>query len=149
MNDILKFIAPHLTFFGSIASIVGLLISVYLFFAIRAIKRNYLFRARIPALQKKLKKHASNISSALQQYDETQDEILSELSLAEVNLISLKSKTNGTLKASLSKTVKELQSFRKKGISKDKIRSIYLSINMRIQEIENYREDEKWEGYDG
>lgn len=133
---------------GSAASIIGLFLTIYLFFAIRTIKRNYLFRARIPALLKKLKKHASGISSALQRYEESDEQVANELSLAEVNLISLKGKTKGKIKATINEAVKDIQKYRKDGGSKKDLRAIYLSINMRIQEIENYREDDKWENGD-
>lgn len=134
---------------GSIASIFGFLLTIYVFLTIRAIKRNYLFRARVPVLQKKLQKHASAISTALHRYDESTIKIMEELSLAEVNSFSLQSKTTGKLKSSLKIVVRDIRHYKSTGGNKEELRRIYLSMNMIIQEITNFREDDKWESNDG
>lgn len=73
---------------------------------------------------------------------------MEELSLAEVNSLSLQSKTTGKMKSSLKALVIEIRNYKKSGGSEEGLRKIYLSLNMVIQEIANYRDDDKWERND-
>ncbi len=150
MEELSKVIVAYFTLgnIGGVASILGFFLTIYVFLTIRAIKRNYLFRARVPILQKKLQKHASSISSMMHSYSDSKNIIMKELSLAEVNSLSLQSKTKGKMKSSLKALVSDIRYYKKSGGSKEDLRKIYLSLNMVIQEIANYRDDDKWERND-
>lgn len=136
---------------GSVASIIGLVLTIFIYFGVRKIRRDFLFRARIPALLKKLQKHASKLSRCLQDYSNTKEATDEELSIAEVNLVSLYQKSYGPLKKSLKSLIKDIRRFRKDDSrsTKQNLRSIYLNINMVVQEINNLREDEKWGATNG
>ena len=130
---------------GSLASIAGLVLTIYVFFGVRKIKQEFLFRVRLPGLLKKIQNHASSISSELPNLPESENSIIEELSIAQVNIQSLENKSSGTMKNSLKKLRLKIEDIRKNNkVDKDSIRSVYLDLNMVIQEISNIRDDDKW-----
>ena len=130
---------------GSFASIAGLVVTIYIFFGVRKIKQEFLFRVRLPGLLKKIQNHASAISGELSTFPDSKNAILEELAIAQVNIKSLESKSFGTMRSSLKKLRLNIEQLRgKREIEKDSIREIYLEMNMMIQEISNIREDDKW-----
>jgi chaperonin cofactor prefoldin len=126
-------------------SIIGFFLSVYVSLGIRKIKKEFLFRARLPDLLKQLQKHATALSTLLDDFQNNQDKIIEELSIAKVNINSLYNKSAGEVKGSLKKLDVSIDNFL---LGQDKnskiIRGIYLQMNMVIQEINNLKEDEKW-----
>jgi hypothetical protein len=50
---------------GSVASILGIGLSLYVIYNVREIRKSYLFTARAPALLKSLRAHSSNIKDLL------------------------------------------------------------------------------------
>ena len=135
----------NLEHIGSFASIVGLGLTVYVFMGVRKIKQEFLFKARLPSLLKKIQGHASTISSELPKLPESKNVITEELAIAQVNIQSLENKSSGSMRSSLKKLRIEIENIRKDNdIKKDGIRAIYLDMNMIIQEISNIREDDKW-----
>jgi hypothetical protein len=148
MIDLLKWLDSILTFanVASMASIAGFLVSLFVYLTVRNIRREFLFRARLPMLHKSLQKHASQLSRYLQDYDNYRDFIDEELSLAEVNVASLHNKARGPLRKNLGGLTADIKEYRNRKTpnSKSDLRSIYLKLNMRIQEITNLRADEQW-----
>ena len=108
-------------------------------------KQEFLFRARLPSLLKKIQSHASSISSELPNLPDSGHTIIEELAIAQVNLQSLESKSFGSMRTSLKKLRLNIEKLRKnREIDKESIRAVYLEMNMVIQEISNIREDDKW-----
>ena len=135
----------NLEHIGSFASIVGLVLTIYVFMGVRKIKQEFLFRARLPSLLKKIQGHASTISSELPKLPESKNVIVEELAIAQVNIQSLENKSSGSMRISLKKLRIEIENIRKTDdINKEPVRAIYLDMNMVIQEISNIREDDKW-----
>jgi hypothetical protein len=132
---------------ASFSSVAGFLISIFVVLSLWDIKKQFLFRARVPALHKSLRKHATQLSRYLQDFDNHNEAIDEELSLAEVNISSIRAKApNGKLKRRLGDLAKEIRIYRK-GMGpklKPNLRSIYVNLNMLIQEISNLRADDQW-----
>ncbi|OFW03495.1 MAG: hypothetical protein A3G20_06595 [Acidobacteria bacterium RIFCSPLOWO2_12_FULL_59_11] len=80
----------NLTDLASIASIAGLLITISVLHTIRKMCTEFLFRARVPDLHRRLQQHAGNISRCLQDHDGFQEQIDEELALVRANLESFK-----------------------------------------------------------
>ena len=130
---------------GSLASIIGLVLTIYVFFGVRKIKQDFLFRVRLPSLLKKIQKHASTISIGLSDFPKSKNAIIEEFAIAEVNIQSLENKSSGAIRSSLKQLRLNIEKLRKtEYIEKDSIRATYLQMNMVIQEITNIQEDDKW-----
>jgi hypothetical protein len=130
---------------GGVASIIGLGLTIYVFFGVKKIKQEFLLRARLPSLLKKIQAHASTISSELPNLPNSTHTIIEELAIAQVNLQSLETKSSGSMRSSLKKLRLNIEGLRKgRKIDKESVRAVYLEMNMVIQEISNMREDDKW-----
>lgn len=132
---------------SDLASIIGFFLTVYVSRGVRKIEKEFLFRARLPSLLKQLQSHATTLSTHLQNFPNSENEVIEELSIAKVNINSLYRKSSGEIKISLKKLEIEIEKFlneKSNDNSKKDIRKIYLAMNMVIQEITNLREDEKW-----
>jgi hypothetical protein len=146
----LKWITSLLTFenVANLASIGGFLITIFVYRSLRNIRREFLFRATLPTLFKSLQKHASSLSGYLQDFNSYAEAIDVELSTAEVNILNLHAKARGSLKKNLLVLSTEIKKYRDASSSRQRskadVRSIYLKLNMVIQEISNLRADEKW-----
>ncbi|MDI6792939.1 MAG: hypothetical protein QME81_08755 [bacterium] len=132
---------------GSIASIVGLILTLVVFISLRRIRSEFLFKVRVPELQESLKAHASKVFEYHRDYETSKkDEINKELAIAEVNLKSLARKTLGELKTSTKKLQKQIEEFRRNGKvrSKDELYEIYIEMIKLSEEITNFRRDDQW-----
>ena len=98
-NKIIELI--NLSNLGSIASILGFVITVSVFFKIRQLYARFLFIARIPEHIEQLRHHRSNLRAQLQNFDVSLDEIRMELAECEANLKSLKRKLQGETRKSV------------------------------------------------
>lgn len=133
--------------YGSIASIVGFFITLYLFWAIRKIKNDFLSRARIPKLRLNFNRHTSTVSDLLRDYPKTHEEVVKIISIARSDINSLKNKSpTKDIKQSLNTLGLDIEFFIKHEPSielKPKLRSIYLQMLKTNQDIVNHIEDDK------
>jgi hypothetical protein len=126
-------------------TIVGFVITVFVFIDVKRIKRYYKFVGRVPDLKKNLKQHATNINNYLNDYSNFGSEIQAEITLAEVTLKSLITKTDGQVKQSIISLLKDIQLFNSTKGDEDLLRKIYLGMIKVEAEIVNVRKDQKWE----
>ena len=75
---------------GSVASILGIGLSLYVIYNVREIRKSYLFTARAPALVKSLRAHSSRIKDLLEEFGTSIEEIEAELARCSPILESLK-----------------------------------------------------------
>ncbi|HEB36124.1 hypothetical protein LCGC14_0953010 [marine sediment metagenome] len=133
------------TDFGTIASILGLILSILIFFFIRKIKSFYIFKIRVPGLSKRLQDIASSISSYLNDYESSINSIDEAVVTCEVVLKSLKGKLSGSIKKAIKDLIKKIDQNSYDYRTKDNIRDIYISILKISEEIKELQEDSKWE----
>jgi len=133
-----------ITDIGSVASILGFLLTILIFLSLRSIRRFYVFTARVPELLSKLKKHAGEISKYQKEFSDSQQGIELELSRAEVVLKSLKKKVSRQTKSSINNVLKTVKTYNSFNDSK-RLREVYIEIIKLIDEIEELQSDLKWE----
>ena len=131
----------------SVSSILGLLITIWILFNLNRIRKDFLFKARIPQLIQKLEKHSSLLSTYLQDFGGSRQMINLELGKCRANLRSLRSKLPRNSKRSVKKLEKQIQKNTptKAESSKDTIWEIYTDLNSLIEDMKNLEQDKKWE----
>lgn len=131
---------------GSISSIIGLLLTIFILYKLRRIHRNFLFQARFPDLKRKITRHRSNLSKLLTTYDGSADQVEIELRKCQSNLCSLKRKVARSLRGDIKRLVKHIKNISRSSShpSKEEIRKVYISLVFIEQELENFSEDIKW-----
>jgi len=132
---------------GTIASILGFLLTVFVFILIRRIKSFYIFKIRVPDLSKRLKDISSNIASYLNDYESSVNSIDEEVAKCEVVLKSLKGKLSGSIKKPIKSLIKTIGNYQNSTDykTKDNIWDIYIKILKISEEIKEVQEDQKWE----
>lgn len=132
---------------GSIASILSFIIALIIFYNVKKIKNFYIFKVRVPDLNKKFENVVSNISNFLNDYENATNSIDEETAKCEVVLKSLKKKLPRSLKKSIKNVIERLNNYQNKSDQKteDNLRDIYLSVLKILEEIKYIQEDIKWE----
>jgi hypothetical protein len=131
---------------GSVASIIGLLITSWVWFKVRHIEGRFLFKVRFPLLKRQLGKHSSAISSHLNSFPDSASDLEVELSRSQADLKSLKSKLTGPHKATAKRILKDIKRLPSPLTEecKQSIREVHLSLVLFAQELENLKEDLQW-----
>lgn len=142
---------------GSIASIIGALISLYLIYALRKIYKHFLFKARFPELKKSLSNKASKLIELFKEFDNNKPEIKHNLRLIETILKNLEKKLHGECKRSVSNLKMEIAKFNNSNsklnkilnnyvpITTDNVWEIYSKLQALIEELNQKLKDSKWE----
>lgn len=134
-----------LSIIGSIASFLGLILTLWVAFAVRDIKKRFSFKARVPNLVRQLKGHSSKISESLNDFPKFKEIIREELVKAEVVLKSLRGKVKGDPKKSVSELIKTVKQYNSENLTKDQTRDLYRAMIKVSAEIEQYQKDLEWE----
>ena len=140
------FTSKAFTSLVNLVSIISLLITIQVYFHIKKIERFYMFIGRIPDLAKNLQTHASNIIEYLNDndFEKNISQLDVEFVRVAVTLDSLRKKTDGELKQSISKVLKEIKERNLKVKGSEGARSIHLSIVKIQAEIVDLQKDQKW-----
>jgi hypothetical protein len=128
---------------GSVASIIGAIISIYVLLTVRKIENQFLFRVRVPEILKALKKNAGDLNEQLRQFESSHKSI--EIIFSKVGSIlkNLVPKISGSTKKSAKIFAKKLQKAKGK-LSEDLAWALYTDLNAMIEELKQYHEDIKW-----
>src|SRR6266446_172939 len=129
---------------GSVASLLSLAITIYLFHAVRRIKSFYVFKARVPELTEQLRTHASRLATLHRDFDGSRDEVLLELGKAEVTLKSLKKKIGRPTKKSVGKAIKLIDNY-PYNKTKNNLWQVYVDLQKVVQEVIEVQSDRSWE----
>lgn len=134
-----------LTQVGSLASILGLLATVYILFGVRNIESYYVFTARVPDLEKRMRQHAKKLADFLNDPGSYENQIREELAAAEITVESLRRKLKGQAKKPLKTLLANILE-RSRGRSKEPtLREVYLQMIKVNEHVRDLREDLKWE----
>ncbi|MCI0697220.1 hypothetical protein L0337_35105 [candidate division KSB1 bacterium] len=110
--DIVNYI-PGLPDLGSYASIIGLIISLYLIFGVRKLRKQFdnfiLLKARVPELRKELEGVTSSVIKLMNEYPDSLRKIQSEFSKCDAILKNLGRKIKGEHKRSVNLLQKLIQ----------------------------------------
>jgi hypothetical protein len=133
------------TDFTNLLSIIGFFISVYVYFDLKRLKKFYLFKGRSPDLCKQLSNHSSKINDYLGDFNNNIPNIDKELALAVITLKSIKRKTSGFIKQSISLLQKKINSYKSKEKSESVLREIYIDMIQINEQIRDLMKDQNWE----
>jgi len=144
--ELITWFPEHLSDLGSIASILGLVITVFVFFKIRRLYARLWFIERVPEHIKQLQAHCSGITKQLQNFDESLEETRVELGECEATLESLKYKLRGDMRKSVVELTKLIANQRHSLTrhSKHEVHKIYAELAMVIQSLRELQKDERW-----
>lgn len=131
--------------FVNILSILGFLITIWIFFDVRNIKNYYIFRVRVPQHVKKLGSHLSKVAELMNDYDGMSPQIDIELVQIEVELESLKRKLDRKNAQPIKQLIAEVRMYSKDNKNLSYLRVIYLNLLKSIKRIEGLQEDLRWE----
>lgn len=130
---------------GDVASIIGLLLTFFIYFNLRSIKRFYVFRARVPELLERLIDQSSKIASYQQDFSNSLQGIDVEVAQVEITLKSLKQKLNGSVRASVVRVLKQLERYENQTKTSDNLWHLYIDLQKLIAEVHELQSDLKWE----
>jgi hypothetical protein len=133
------------TAFSNLSAIISALISIYLFFTIRRLKNNYLFKIRVPQLIDELKMNASNLVNYTNDFANSIAEIKLEIGKIEVKLGVLKGKVPRNTKRSIERVVMSINSYKADDRKEGRLYDTYVEMQKLIEEINNLYEDRKLE----
>ncbi|MBI1925943.1 hypothetical protein HYR99_17035 [Candidatus Poribacteria bacterium] len=146
ITELIIWLYERLSDLGSVASILGLVITLVVFYRIRKLETHFLFTARIPEHIEQLHEHVLKIAELLQNFDRSSRDIRVELALCEANLKSLKPKLHGEARKSVMKLtrliIKQRESVTRQ--SAEQIEKIHEELIKVTRELENLLEDERW-----
>lgn len=91
--------------------------------------------------------HRKNLSQLLNTYETSKQQIQIELQKCRANLNSLKPKLNRSSRNGVNKIIKQIKSAYRpySHLSESQVREIYLNLIFLEQELENLKQDIKWE----
>ncbi len=133
----------NLSLFGSVASILGLLVSIYVLREIRNLKKKFLFRARVPQLLNAIKGYSKGISSKLRDFEGSKRELETDLSKCNATLKNLSLKVDGNAKEITKRLTKKIRK-QKQPLKKDEIWEIYNDLQALIESLSHLQKDIKW-----
>lgn len=147
---------------GTTASLVSLLLTGFVLWSLRRIRRHYIFTARSPDLIDRLGKHASEISTYLNDPEGFESETSLEFAKMEATLLSLQRVTTGSNRRpirSLLETIRnhKLSSTRQtngnyksllwssKKRENPTLRTVYLETVKLVEQLGDIQEEQRWE----
>ncbi|MDP2885955.1 MAG: hypothetical protein Q8P51_13145 [Ignavibacteria bacterium] len=127
---------------GDVASILGFLLSIYIFATALKINRFLFINRRLPKYIHGIEDYASNLISLLKNYDQSVEEILDELVKCETDLKALARNVPRSRRSSINQLIKVIAGHsRKDTMNEDGVRSIYRQLLSIIQNLKNYHKD--------
>jgi hypothetical protein len=135
-----------LTNTGSLASILGIGLSLYVIYNVREIRKSYLFTARAPALLKSLRTRSSKINDLLKEFETSIEKIEAELARCLPVLESLKNKVGRHERKSISEVVQLISANKTLSAgSKNAVWDIYKELLTVEEAMRNLHKDKQWE----
>lgn len=131
--------------FGSIASTIGVILTIFVLLSLRKIRSQYIFAARVPELIEKLSDLASDISECMNDFDTFIPQISLDLGEAEVVLKSLRKKLRRKSRKSIDQLLKNMDDYNANTGDSDKLWGVYVDMSKVIAEVKDIQEDLKWE----
>jgi len=109
VNEVFKLLT--LNNFGSWASILGLLITVFTLLMLFGIRKKFLFRSSVDDHLSKISEISSDISSLLQSFSNNEKDIEELFALADVELRAMQRGADGDLATDIKKSRKKIKKY--------------------------------------
>jgi hypothetical protein len=147
LPPILERLLTRETFYiiGNTFSIASFVLSVFVLWNIRKLRKTYGLRARGPTLIRELSKLASNLSKFLNAYDDFLPQITEELARAAVKLRSLRRRLSGDQKSLVKDALARIDQCEVTVQNETQVRLVYVEIVKVVEELKDYQKDLDWE----
>jgi hypothetical protein len=129
---------------GTAASLLSLLLTLWVLRSIYTLRSHFLFTARLPQLLEDLQQNTSGLSQGLAQPEEWSDIVDIEMVRCDANLKNLVPKVKGQTRTSIVQIHDEIAKYLSGDRTKVAARTIYTKLNGLLQELHNLHEDTKW-----
>src|SRR5574341_2319907 len=140
-SDVFFIIGNLASIGGLILSIVSLILTVWVAFNVREIRRSYAFRARVPNLRTRLRQHAKQISQYMEELEDSRRQIRIVFGEAENTLNSLKGRVPKGMMPSVLRVLRKLKAVDAGKASKDEIFDVYAELAKIEDELKNVLAD--------
>ena len=132
---------------GNIASLVGVVISCYVVWDLQKIKKQFIFKARIPDLIKALEEHVKQLSASINTDDIRAIEQI--ISITNPVLDNLSKKVHSDIRKNINILIEEIQAYdsmsnKELKSGKDKAYKIHNSMLSIVEALKQQHEDSKW-----
>lgn len=142
----------HINTFGSAASIIGLIVTIFLLIEARSIRRSFLRRARLPELNKDLAKASSEISAHIKAWENDNEPALETFLHAKALLENIKKKLPDDERKMVESYLDRLQPkrfwFKKREISdlnREEAFQLYSELNGLVTSLRELAKDNTWD----
>lgn len=126
----------------SYASIIGLLITIYVALSLRSIRRTYIFRVRAPEFIRVLTKHASTLVSFGNDFDNSKEKINVQLAISDVKLRYMQRRMR---RGEAKRTIKQLRilmkTFTQNEGNRDQFYLIYTQMQRVVAEVKELQKE--------
>lgn len=137
---------------SSVSSIVGLIITIFLFSEARTIRKAFLRRARLPTITKEVAKATSDISSRLKDWSKNRQPTLEMFAKVKGLLENIKPKLPTEEQKKINEFLRKLQPRKymvfKSSISEiteDKAWNLYTDLNAVVTSLQQLVKDSQWD----
>ncbi len=137
---------------GSICSIVGLVVTIFLFFEARKIKNSFLRRARLPEVNRDLLKLTSQLSENLKSWNEDKKNALETFSKIKALLDNIKQKLPANEKTKVNEYLSNLRPKKLwlinsplSDLSEDEAWGRYTKLSGLVTTLQQLAKDSKWD----
>lgn len=131
---------------GDICSVLGLIITAFVFVKVRGIQRGFLVQARLPILRKKMRGHCAAFSKMLNDFSPDNPDLEPEIRRCNANLDNLSPKLDGSQATNVQRTKTFTSELLKQHAPVDKvqIRKLHAALVGIEEELGNLTDDMQW-----
>lgn len=136
---------------GSAASIIGLIVTIFIFIEARSIRKSFLRKARLPELNKDLAKAASEISVHIKTWESNKEPALEKFSHAKALLENIRKKLPENERRIVERYLTRFRPkrflFKKREISdlnRDEAFQLYSELNGLVTSLRELAKDNAW-----
>lgn len=147
-----SFIPQWMIDISTVSSIIGLIVTIFLFFEARTIRKSFLRRARLPAITKDLSKATSDISSSLKSWSTDKKPTLEMFATVRGLLENIKAKLPNEEQKNINGFLRKLQPRKYmvlksslSEITEDKAWNLYADLNTVVTRLQQLVKDSKWD----
>ena len=126
---------------GTIVSIISLAVSIWVLSEVRDIRNASRMRVRGPGIIRELGRCSSNLSSFLDEFEDSLPQINDEFAKARAKLKYLRKSWPSDIKTSVRRLLKSIEKCEITVNNKDGIRRVYVEMNQVLEEVKDHQKD--------
>lgn len=126
---------------ASWASVISLLLTIYVAWSIRKIRNKYISRIRAPRFVEMLVEKGSILSDFANDFSNSEQEICDELARVDVRPKAMQGRMRGESKKAIKELRTRIRDYEKEPDSQAKFHLVYRSMQRVIEEVSEYQEE--------